>query len=99
MREQVYSQEPGASTLQGRSGEQRRCRSSTTPSKGSLERKNRLFSKGNGGIIARRRDIMEILDTLFVQSSSFVNPQLPTEGNCGSPAVKDNSSIGRRSSG
>ena len=60
MREEVYSQVPGASTLQGRSGEQRRCRSSTTPSKASLERENKLFSKGNGGMIARLRDIMEI---------------------------------------
>jgi hypothetical protein len=66
MREEVYSQEPGASTLQGRSGEQRRCRSSTTPSKASLERKNRLFSKGSGGMIAHLRDKMEIPVNYYV---------------------------------
>ena len=46
MREEVYAQAPGASTLQGRSGEQRGCRSSTTPSRASLETKKDCFPRG-----------------------------------------------------
>jgi hypothetical protein len=41
-------------------GEQWGCRSSTSPSRVSLERRNRLFSKGNGSIIAHGWDKMEI---------------------------------------
>jgi hypothetical protein len=36
------------------------CRSSTLPSRVSLERRNRLLSKGNELILAGRRDKMEI---------------------------------------
>jgi hypothetical protein len=60
MRDEVCAQAPGASTLLGRTGEQWGCRTSTTPSRVSLERRNRLFSKGNGSILAHGWDKMEI---------------------------------------
>jgi len=78
MREEMYAQAPGASTLQGRSGEQRGCRSSITPSKASLERKNRLFSKGSGGMIAHLRGKMEIPAGMKGLPASPKTHQLPT---------------------
>jgi hypothetical protein len=52
MRKWVYTEAPEASTLLGRTGKLWGCRSSTTPSRVSLEGRNRLFSKGYGSIIA-----------------------------------------------
>jgi hypothetical protein len=60
LREEVCAQAPGVSPLLGRTGEQWGCRSSTTPSRVSLERENRLLSKGNGSIIAHGWDKKEI---------------------------------------
>ena len=48
MREEVYAQAPGVSTFLGQTGEQWRCQSSTTPSRGSLEIRIMLLSRGEG---------------------------------------------------
>jgi hypothetical protein len=60
MREEVYAQAPGASTFLGQTGEQWRCQSSTTPSRGSLERRIMLLPRGRGHILTQFRDKMEI---------------------------------------
>jgi hypothetical protein len=60
MREEEYAQEHGASRLWGRTEDQWGCRSSTLPSRVSLERRNRLLSKGSELTLLGRRDKMEI---------------------------------------
>jgi len=65
MREEVYVQAPGVSTPQRRSGEQRGCQSSTTPSRGSLERRIMLFSREERHILSQFRDKMEIPDDVL----------------------------------
>ena len=60
MREEVYAQAPGVSTFLGQTGEQWGCRSRTTPSKGSPERRIMLLSRGKGHILTQVRGKMEI---------------------------------------
>jgi len=57
MPEEVYAQAPGASALLG--GLKNNGGVGAAP-RVSLERRNRLFSKGNGSIIAHGSDKMEI---------------------------------------
>jgi|SRR5664279_4602874 hypothetical protein len=60
MREDVYAQALGASTFLGRTGEQWRCQSSTTSSRGSLERRIMLLFNGERHTLTQLRDKMEI---------------------------------------
>ena len=60
MREEVCAQAHEVSTLLGRTEDQWGCRSSTLPSRVSLERKKRLLSKRNKLRLVGRRDKMEI---------------------------------------
>jgi hypothetical protein len=81
MREEVYVQAPGVSTPQRRSGEQRGCQSSTTPSRGSLERRIMLFSRG-GHILTQVRDKMERdkMEIPVYRSLAADNVRLPMMG-------------------
>jgi Staphylococcal nuclease homologue len=59
MRGEVYAQAPGARTFLGQTGEQWRCQSATK-SRGTLERRITLLSRGKGHILTQIRDKMEI---------------------------------------